>query len=382
MCSLVSIAAMLCLLVGFQSSTALAAVGLLPLTVPLSKGKWIRYCDQRSQLTVGPGQRAVFDCRNDSLTLNGLALTVESFPSANLCATSDLSHLFRDVPRIKTLLSEQPGDRSDRDRLVAAVEQYSGELRRYMVQSEPLPLEVAIATESLLVPSLSHAQSFPESDTLLNLLAENSWRSCQELASELRGSPGWGVMVSPEGRPNSRCQYWTVLLCLSGDARRPSCAHRRHREALSRGDRLCPSLEDQSVTLAHNTRIHLTRWAVTAPAEKHRRQDHHPGLPGPRRPQPAGDANVRLKLASFASHLWAQGLTRLMLAAMLLTISSPGRAGTIYMSVLQGRSMIPPTTSLGSGLASGDHTAALENRHIDCPRPSRRRDGEEHGCQH
>jgi hypothetical protein len=42
-----------------------------------------------------------------------------------------------------------------------------------------------------------------------------------------------------------------------------------------------------------NCRIHLTRWAVTAPAEKHRGQDHHHGLPGPRRPQLAGDANVR-----------------------------------------------------------------------------------------
>jgi hypothetical protein len=42
-----------------------------------------------------------------------------------------------------------------------------------------------------------------------------------------------------------------------------------------------------------NSRIHLTRWAVTALAEKHRRQDHRPGLPGPRQPQPAGDANVR-----------------------------------------------------------------------------------------
>ena len=38
--------------------------------------------------------------------------------------------------------------------------------------------------------------------------------------------------------------------------------------------------------------IHLTRWTVTALAEKHRRQDHRPGLPGPRRPQLAGDANV------------------------------------------------------------------------------------------
>jgi hypothetical protein len=43
----------------------------------------------------------------------------------------------------------------------------------------------------------------------------------------------------------------------------------------------------------HNNCIHLTRWAVTALAEKHRRQDLHPGLPGPRRPQLAGDANVR-----------------------------------------------------------------------------------------
>jgi hypothetical protein len=44
---------------------------------------------------------------------------------------------------------------------------------------------------------------------------------------------------------------------------------------------------------ASNSRIHLTRWPVTALAEKHRRQDHRLGLPGPRRPQPAGDANVR-----------------------------------------------------------------------------------------
>jgi hypothetical protein len=45
-----------------------------------------------------------------------------------------------------------------------------------------------------------------------------------------------------------------------------------------------------------NRRIHLTRWAVTALAEKHRWSDHHPGLPGPRQPQPAGDANVMLSL--------------------------------------------------------------------------------------
>ncbi len=46
--------------------------------------------------------------------------------------------------------------------------------------------------------------------------------------------------------------------------------------------------------VAPNSRMHLTRWAVTALAEKHRGQNHHPGLPGPRQPQLAGDANVRL----------------------------------------------------------------------------------------
>jgi hypothetical protein len=51
-----------------------------------------------------------------------------------------------------------------------------------------------------------------------------------------------------------------------------------------------------------NPRIHLTRWAVTALAEKHRRQDHRPGLPGPRRTSPAGDANASLiAVASEAS---------------------------------------------------------------------------------
>jgi hypothetical protein len=47
------------------------------------------------------------------------------------------------------------------------------------------------------------------------------------------------------------------------------------------------------VMTSSNYRIHLARWAVTALAEKHRWQDHRLGLPGPRRPQPAGDANVR-----------------------------------------------------------------------------------------
>ncbi len=47
-----------------------------------------------------------------------------------------------------------------------------------------------------------------------------------------------------------------------------------------------------------NYRIHLTRRAVMAPAEKHRRQDHLLGLPGPRRPLRAGDAHVRRSLAS------------------------------------------------------------------------------------
>jgi hypothetical protein len=41
-----------------------------------------------------------------------------------------------------------------------------------------------------------------------------------------------------------------------------------------------------------NSRIHLTRWPVTALAEDHRRSNNRLGLPGPRRPQPAGDANV------------------------------------------------------------------------------------------
>jgi hypothetical protein len=40
-------------------------------------------------------------------------------------------------------------------------------------------------------------------------------------------------------------------------------------------------------------RIHPTLWGVTVPAVQHGRPDHHPELPGPHRPQPAGDLNVR-----------------------------------------------------------------------------------------
>jgi hypothetical protein len=69
-----------------------------------------------------------------------------------------------------------------------------------------------------------------------------------------------------------------------------------------------------------NSRIHLTRWTVTALAEKHRRQDHHMGLPGPRRPQLAGDANV-----SFSCVAWKALRIRialvLLLAAAVTTIA-------------------------------------------------------------
>jgi hypothetical protein len=43
-----------------------------------------------------------------------------------------------------------------------------------------------------------------------------------------------------------------------------------------------------------NCRIHLTRRAVTALVEKHRRQVHHPVPPGPRRTSPAGDTKVSI----------------------------------------------------------------------------------------
>jgi hypothetical protein len=54
-----------------------------------------------------------------------------------------------------------------------------------------------------------------------------------------------------------------------------------------------------------NHRIHLTRWAVTAPAEKRRRQHHRLGLPGPRRPQLAGDANVGWSLSRLVLEMLA-----------------------------------------------------------------------------
>jgi hypothetical protein len=54
-----------------------------------------------------------------------------------------------------------------------------------------------------------------------------------------------------------------------------------------------PAALQAKVMRGPNSRIHLTGWSVTALAEKHRGQDHLLGLPGPRQPQPAGDANVR-----------------------------------------------------------------------------------------
>jgi hypothetical protein len=79
--------------------------------------------------------------------------------------------------------------------------------------------------------------------------------------------------------------------------------------------------------LAFTSRIHLTRWAVTALAEKHRRQDHRPGLPGPRRTSPAGDANVRHVLTRLAG-AWTPAL------ALLLAFAFPAQ-GTSFRDNVQ-----------------------------------------------
>lgn len=42
-----------------------------------------------------------------------------------------------------------------------------------------------------------------------------------------------------------------------------------------------------------SSRFSLTRWPVTALAEEQRRSDYRLGLPGPHRPQLAGDSNDR-----------------------------------------------------------------------------------------
>jgi hypothetical protein len=68
------------------------------------------------------------------------------------------------------------------------------------------------------------------------------------------------------------------------------------------------------VNSPQNCRIHLTCWAVTALAEKHRSSNHRPRLPGPRRPQPAGDANV---MRLFHSAAQAGAMTILLLVAVL-----------------------------------------------------------------
>jgi hypothetical protein len=77
-----------------------------------------------------------------------------------------------------------------------------------------------------------------------------------------------------------------------------------------------------------NYRIHLTRWAVTAPAEKHRSSNHHLRLPGPRRPQPAGDANV--------GHIFADGGIHKTSITAILTL--------IVLAVLGGCSTSDPAS--------------------------------------
>jgi hypothetical protein len=109
--------------------------------------------------------------------------------------------------------------------------------------------------------------------------------------------------------------------------------------------------------LASNSRIHLPRWAVTALAEKHGRQDHHLGLPGPRQPQPAGDANVSFSCAAWRPHRIRIALV-LLLAAAVTTIAcdkqstapSPLSVAGNWQGTLHELSDIPEESPAGCAL--------------------------------
>jgi hypothetical protein len=51
-------------------------------------------------------------------------------------------------------------------------------------------------------------------------------------------------------------------------------------------------MNSETMPLASNSGIHLTRWAVTVLAREQRPPDRHPGPQGSRQPRLVGDASV------------------------------------------------------------------------------------------
>ncbi len=99
-------------------------------------------------------------------------------------------------------------------------------------------------------------------------------------------------------------------------------------------------------------RLHFPRWAVTALQRSTGRQDHHPGLPGPRRSSPAGDANVGPALSRWLC-LLPSGLrmaTLMLWVAALLAVSSKSAVAEDFT---------PDRFGIGAVLGQADSTTGV-----------------------
>lgn len=161
-----------CLIMAVAMGAGVAA----PLTrstvkMKLSGGQVVAYCGPEGYWVLEPGDSVVLGCRNDSLTLNGRAIDVRSFPSARICDLSLLRQLFGGAPRVQRLLQEY-GALPDSSRWYTAVGRYTAEVESFVHEGARADAESLV--DDWYYRSVPSPR--PDYSRILDLLAGLKWR--------------------------------------------------------------------------------------------------------------------------------------------------------------------------------------------------------------
>jgi hypothetical protein len=139
--------------------------------IRLAQGQSLAYCGLGSRIQLGPGDTVLLGCRNDSLTLDGRALELESFPSNRICELSAMRQLFGTVPRIMELTRGVRSNPPDTSAWYDAVGKYAAEVRSVFEGTS------GQNADSLLdLWPLNRLPPHPHYDTVVDLWAQLRWQ--------------------------------------------------------------------------------------------------------------------------------------------------------------------------------------------------------------
>ena len=143
--------------------------------IHLARDQSLAYCGPEGRMHFAPGAIVLLGCRNDSLTLNGHALGLESFPSNRICDLSLMQQLFGAAPRVQDLMSDARSSPADTSAWLAAIRQYAAEVRAVFDGKS------GQNADSLFdLWPLNRRPPRPHYDTALDLWAQLKWQQNPE----------------------------------------------------------------------------------------------------------------------------------------------------------------------------------------------------------